>query len=105
MDSVVGPPGDIRWAPDGSRTAVLSGELDVDVVDRVDALGRTFTGVERVDASAVTFIDSTGLNFLIRIAREAAAAGRPPVVLMRPAPRVREMLALTGTAALFTFEG
>lgn len=51
-----------------------------------------------IDLHAVTFLDSSGLNELIRCAVEGAR----DVVLQRPSERVRRVLELTGVCSLFT---
>ncbi len=56
-----------------------------------------------LDASDVTFLDSTGLSTLVRAYR-ALPAGCP-MVLRRPSPRVAKVLGMTGVDTLFVVEG
>ncbi|MGZ4125958.1 MAG: STAS domain-containing protein, partial [Actinomycetota bacterium] len=50
------------------------------------------SGTRIVDASGVTFMDSTGLQLLLSAA--AKLNGRGPLVLLRPSPAVRRVLDL-----------
>jgi anti-anti-sigma factor len=57
----------------------------------------------RLDIGGVSFMDSSGLSAIIAVhKRLAAAAGR--LVLARPTPMVRRMLAVTGLGAVLTVE-
>ena len=53
-----------------------------------------------LDTSAVTFIDSSGLAFLLQLQGVASDAGRP-VVLRDPSGAVVDLLSLVGLDTLF----
>jgi anti-sigma B factor antagonist len=77
----------------------LRGELDLATApDLEDQIGRLlasqFLPQIAVDASQLSFCDSSGLNVLIQLWKRAAAGGGQVVV--RPAPPVVNMLAITG---------
>jgi exopolysaccharide biosynthesis WecB/TagA/CpsF family protein/anti-anti-sigma factor len=72
------------WAGRVDAAAVASGEL----ADLVALEGQEMV---LLDASEVTFIDSTGLGTLLKSFREARAAGGG-LVLLRPSPAVRNMV-------------
>ena len=83
---------------DGERHVVLEGEVDLDVVSRLsdeDRLGF----VHAVDSAALTFLDSSGLRFLLGL-----TAVNPEVRLVDPPPVLVELLEMTGTAPLFRTE-
>jgi len=79
---------------------VLVGAIDLAVRERDapalwDALdGPAVRGVD-VDASEVTFLDSTGLSVLVRLARDAAERGLP-LTMSAVSPRVADLLEQTG---------
>jgi anti-sigma B factor antagonist len=83
-----------------AETLYLSGELDVaspaalerTVDSALDRQGREF----RLDVSALTFMDSTGAEALLRLHRRAGSFGRRLVVASptRSASRVLEILGL-----------
>jgi anti-anti-sigma factor len=57
------------------------------------------SGIPRVlDLTAVTFIDSTGLNMLARISEHQS----PPLILRGVKPTIVKLLDLTGLDRLFT---
>lgn len=79
---------------------VLHGAVDMLVRER-DAPA-LFTALDapgcrrvEVDAADVTFLDSSGLSVLVRLARDAAERGLP-LRLVATSPRVAELLASTG---------
>lgn len=80
--------------------AVLHGAVDMLVRERDSpalfaALRDPATRAVEVDAAAVTFLDSSGLSVLVRLARDAAERG-VPLRLVAVSPRVAELLAATG---------
>ncbi len=81
----------------------LSGDLDVvsvpDVLDRVPALVRGATALV-VDLAQVTFLDSSGVRFLHRLARACAEAGTGMRVVAPPKCRARRVLDLVGMTLL-----
>ena len=73
--------------PRGFRVA---GDLDVSTVELLaDALEQAIEvgGDVTIDLSAVDFVDSTGLQLLVRSARRLESRGR--LILVSPQPRVR----------------
>ncbi len=85
---------------DGVAFIRLAGEVDLAVADEVRRLGMgAINDVEtvRIDLSAVTFLDSTGLSALIAIGNAATASGRA-LILEKPAPNVYRIFELTGLA-------
>lgn len=88
---------------DGGTVVVLRGEIDAGL--RAAASGCMVTVVAAegplvIDTSAVTFIDSSGLAFLLQLQGVASAAGRA-VTLRDPAGVVVDLLALVGLDGLF----
>ncbi|MEZ0493866.1 STAS domain-containing protein [Kineococcus sp. TBRC 1896] len=80
----------------GEVDAALGSVLD-DLHARADAAGLPV----RVDLSAVTFLESTGASFLVRLTR-AAAPHR--VTLVKPAPQVLYLLQVTKLVTIFDVE-
>ncbi len=91
---------------DGSMVVRLSGEIDA---GRRDAASRCMVTVLAgqaplvIDTSAVTFIDSSGLAFLLQLHGVAADAGRS-IVLRDPSGAVVDLLALVGLDGMFAAE-
>ena len=87
---------------------VLAGELDLVGAPQLEETLRTFlyTGFGRVviDLRRLTFIDSSGLHLMLRYA-EAARRADLRLGLIAGPPAVQRIFELTGTAALFDFEG
>jgi anti-anti-sigma factor len=80
------------------------GEIDMDNAgELVDAITR-IGGTAVVDLSGVTFIDSTGLQGLLRAQRAARQRG-DDLILRHPSETVRRLLELTGLIDGFTVEG
>ena len=84
----------------------LVGELDAAAAPRFvgQAADALRTGARRlfVDLEGVSFIDSGGLAALLNVLRRATAAGAP-MVLVRPQPRVRDLLEQTRLDREFAF--
>ena len=82
------------------RTRVsLRGEVDLELAPALDAAvetARTAGVPVEVDASLVTFMDSTGVAFLARL----AARADPRVVLVHPTAVVTFLLDVTGVGSL-----
>jgi anti-sigma B factor antagonist len=83
----------------------LEGELDLAAVTELDhavamALYNARIDVLEVDVAAVTFIDSSVLNWLIRTDRRARAAGARLVLSVAPGC-VRDRLRMTGLEGRF----
>ncbi|MFF8598070.1 STAS domain-containing protein [Streptomyces sp. NPDC015232] len=83
------------------RTAVLTvrGELDMETAGRLDGhLAEQFRQGRRslvLDLSALGFMDSSGLNVLIRAVNRARESGGD-LYLAAPTPAVRRILEITG---------
>jgi anti-sigma B factor antagonist len=92
-----------RVRHDGAQARVgLHGEVDLAARPELDAMLETLTdGAERVvvDLTAVTFMDSTGLHWLVRVHDAVARAGATLQVAVADGP-VRDVLALTGVDRL-----
>jgi anti-sigma B factor antagonist len=98
--------GSPAWQPfsvtvtsDGDRATVsLRGELDLAGVDRareaIEQAESTPGGLLVLDLSELDFIDSTGLEVLLRAARRAHDTGRR-LIVQRPSRYVRRLLELT----------
>jgi anti-anti-sigma factor len=84
---------------DGDRTTVwLRGELDLSGVDRareaVEQAEATDATLLVLDLSQLDFIDSTGLEVLLRAARRAHDNGRR-LIVARPSRYIRRLLEMT----------
>ncbi|MFF9340684.1 MULTISPECIES: STAS domain-containing protein [unclassified Streptomyces] len=83
------------------RTAVLSvgGELDMETAARLEDRLTEQLGLGRchlvLDLSALGFMDSSGLNVLIRVLHRARETGGD-LHLAAPTPAVRRILEITG---------
>ncbi|MFB7353112.1 STAS domain-containing protein [Streptomyces gardneri] len=83
------------------RTAVLTveGELDMETAGRLEDLLTEQFGQGRrrlvLDLSALGFMDSSGLNILIRAVNRARETGGD-LYLAAPTPAVRRILEITG---------
>jgi len=86
-----------------------AGDLDLASVPRLDAVLEEAFGVGAdvarvvVDASAIEFIDSSGLTALVKAHRRAGEAGLRMVV-RDPSERVRRTFALTRLDGVFEIE-
>ena len=87
---------------EGRRVFAMRGELDLGTVRQAShQLEADWTTREALlDLSAVTFIDTTGLRFLLDVQREAEAKGRS-LVLRNPSARVRATLRISGLLPRF----
>lgn len=88
---------------DGDAVVVVRGELDLgtvvqlqDCIDRVRRPGHPIT----IDLSETTFMDSSGVNLLLR-ARQSGGGRHDAVQLRSPSEPVVATLALAGIADLF----
>jgi anti-sigma B factor antagonist len=81
----------------------VTGELDLSTAEQLAAELRTALTAPPVrlvvDASALTFVDSTGLSVLLVAERQARADGGS-LVLRHPSHALLRLLELTGTAAV-----
>jgi anti-sigma B factor antagonist len=81
----------------------VRGEIDMDNTgELVDAI-KSVAGAAVVDLSGVTFIDSTGLQGLLRSQRAARQRG-DDLILRHPSKAVLRLLELTGLSDGFTVE-
>lgn len=91
---------------DGALVVRLAGEVDTllrrDASDAIAALLNS-TGDVTVVASDVTFIDSSGVAFLLQLHRLCTEQGRR-FALLDPAPRVQELLELIALEDLIPIE-
>ena len=82
---------------ENDRAFRLVGELDLStvqiLVDRLSVIVEGAGDVE-LDASQLTFIDSSGLHGLVTIAQKLAGHGR--LIIQHAHPFVRNVLAITG---------
>jgi anti-anti-sigma factor len=100
---VDGQPGQISVDYDVERTLIrLSGEIDPAVLDWLDfaqeqAIQRALP--VRIDVSAATFMDSTGLALIIRVVAAERAHGRR-VIVQGAGDEVEELLRFSGVDRL-----
>ncbi len=85
----------------------VRGEIDIATVAAFEEGVRTAlgAGVEVVvDMSETTFMDSTGLSALVRVAggRSDSEGARPSLVLIAPSPPVAKTLEISGIDRLVT---
>jgi anti-anti-sigma factor len=85
-------------------TVLLVGELDMAVEDEtratIDAAWRVGAQAVVIDLTAVTFMDSTGVQALLAEQSAADAAGRP--LALRLGPPAQRVLELCGILPRFT---
>jgi anti-sigma B factor antagonist len=90
---------------DGESILVVRGEVDLATAGgfrhALQALVETGSSPARVDLSAVTFMDSSGINALVTVRRAAEEAG-VELVLVAPSTHARTVLELTGLWTHFT---
>lgn len=87
-----------------ARVIYARGELDLDSVPAVrEHVSRSSRVRETIlDLSGLTFIDTSGMAFLIDAQREAEASGRR-LVLRNPSARVRSILRISGLLSHLRF--
>ena len=88
----------------GHSTLVVSGEIDLATAamfrqELIAAAGDAHSPA-LVDLSAVTFLDSSGLNALVA-ARRSLEGTDVSLVLLNPSPICRRVLEVTGTDQVF----
>jgi anti-anti-sigma factor len=99
------PPGFVvEWAPlSGAPGVLVRGDVDIDTAPRLtDALDEAIRGTRGVfvlDLREVTFLDSSGINVLVRARALLGRAARELVVICPPGP-ARRTFELTGLADL-----
>ena len=88
---------------DGAAVLELRGEIDLATAPRLreSVLQARELGVPVVlDMSLVTFMDSSGINALVRAS--GVDCGAPsPIQIQRPSDRVRHVLSMTGLDKVF----
>lgn len=99
MGSPAWQPFSVTVSLDGDRaTVALRGELDLSGVDRArQAIEQAESGNAQLlvlDMSELEFIDSTGLEVMLRAARRAHDDGRR-LIVARPSRYVRRLLEMT----------
>jgi anti-sigma B factor antagonist len=92
----------VTVSADGDRSTVtLRGELDMSGVDRArEAIEQAESGESTLvvlDLSELDFLDSTGLEVILRAARRAHQEGRR-LVVQRPSRYVMRLLEMTAIA-------
>lgn len=96
----------ITHEDDGTVLVVLRGEIDASLRSAASqgmvAVVRA-EGPVTVDTSEVTFIDSSGLAFLLQLQGVTTDAGRP-LLLRDPSGAVLDLLSLVGLDTLFVTE-
>ncbi|MFN2562652.1 MAG: STAS domain-containing protein [Jatrophihabitans sp.] len=90
----------------GCTTLVVSGEVDMEGSEKLRRTGVTATQTHKgqslkIDLSAVTFLDSTGLGALIDL-RNATHDQSVPLELIDPSGPVLRLLALTRLTDIFS---
>ncbi|MFG3040602.1 STAS domain-containing protein [Streptomyces sp. NPDC048330] len=93
---------DVEIRDDSTVVLSVRGELDMETADRLqehltDQLGQGRRHLV-LDLSALDFMDSSGLNVLIRVVHKARAAGGD-LYLTAPTPAVRRILEITGVTS------
>jgi anti-sigma B factor antagonist len=89
----------------GRTTLTVKGEVDLEVADDLIEAGRAQIAAApaeslHLDLAGVTFMDSCGLNALLKV-RKAASH---PVVLVSPSAPVMRLLQLTALDQTFVIE-
>lgn len=83
----------------------LSGELDMSRTDELDAISASTFGAEKVNAifdlSAVTFVDSSALRWLLNVQERADQTGGRLRLVAPDSGSLLRLLALTGLADRF----
>ena len=92
----------------GTRVVVATGEIDIAsspglwvALSEAIAAGQ---GEVIVDLSGVTFIDSQGLNVLLRAYKALSPEGRE-LCLRSPRPQARKALEVSGVASVLRMDG
>jgi anti-anti-sigma factor len=92
----------------GTPVLAVSGEIDLASAGRFAQELALLVGEEhdtaRVDLSAVTFLDSSGVRELLAANRQAAANGRQ-LLLANPSAACRRVLEISGVWSEFVVEG
>lgn len=102
--SIVDPSASFHLSRADDGVVVAAGEIDMVAGPQLEELVLPLErpGPVVIDVSAVTFLDSSGLRTLLKIARAASERG-DEVVLRAPSPEVDRLLELTGTREQFSY--
>jgi anti-anti-sigma factor len=95
-----------RADTDHPVVVAVAGELDLETAPEVwDVLAHALEdgGLVAIDLSGVTFMDSQGLNLLVRAHKRATFNGGR-LVLRAPRPQARKVLQLTKLDEVFEIE-
>jgi anti-anti-sigma factor len=91
---------------DGALTLVVDGELDIATSPALDEALVKAQGTDAarivVDLHAVRFMDSTGLQVLVKHAREDE--GRRRMLVTKSSPQVQRLFELTGALEYLPFD-
>jgi anti-sigma B factor antagonist len=91
-----------------ARTVILAGELDLSVREQVEAVAERLMAQQPemliLDLSGLSFIDSSGVEALLRIHRHAGARG-VRLVIVRGPDHVHRVFSLCGLADTLPFTG
>src|SRR4051812_20842937 len=80
----------------------VQGDVDLETAPQLaETLARFTSGTIRVDVSAVTFLDSSGLNALIAAHRSITRASRRMIICGPLDPIVQRMFEITGLDDVF----
>jgi anti-sigma B factor antagonist len=82
---------------------VLRGDLDMDTVGDLSSKLEEVEGTVVLDLEGVTFLDSTGLQSLVR-ARDAARQRGDELILRRPSAAVQRVLDVTNMWEVLAIE-
>src|SRR6478736_4399478 len=83
----------------------VSGEVDLASAPQLsEVLGQFANGTLRVDLSAVTFLDSSGLRTLLHAHRDAQRAGRRMIICGPLVPLVQQTIEVTGLDDVLDFD-
>jgi anti-sigma B factor antagonist len=90
----------------GVTSLMVSGDIDMATAGELRQAGEDaitdVTGTLRIDLSAVTFMDSSGVGALVAIRN--ATVDSATLILDNPSPRVLRVLELTGLLHTFAIE-
>jgi anti-anti-sigma factor len=91
-----------------ARTVILAGEFDLSVREQVEAVTERLMAQQPemliLDLSGLSFIDSSGVEALLRIDRHAGARG-VRLVIVRGPDHVHRVFSLCGLASTLPFAG
>jgi anti-anti-sigma factor len=110
-DTFAAPPPEfavsVSQASDGRAIVAASGELDIasapQLLNAIAMLGQPGTSSLAIDLSALTFIDSSGINALRTAVRDARARGVPAIVAA-PSEHVQRVLELVRLGEILPLE-